>query len=135
MGSKRSIVGLSRREGQIMDILYRRGEASVSEVLGDLEDAPSYSAVRACFGIFEEKGHLKHKKEGPRYVYLPRRSREKASRTALKRVLQTFFDDSVEEAVAALLDVSDAELSEEQLSELAQIIKQANGKGNSHGIS
>ena len=129
MAGKRTTVGLSRRERQIMDIVYRRGEASVSEVLGDLAEAPGYSAVRSFLRILEEKGHLKHKKEGPRYIYLPTRSREHASRTALKRVLQTFFDGSVEQAVAALLDVSDAELTEKQLNELAKVIKQANGKG------
>ncbi|MCP4711016.1 MAG: BlaI/MecI/CopY family transcriptional regulator [Planctomycetes bacterium] len=129
MASKKPIIVLSRRERQIMDIVYRRGEASVSEVLGDLDEAPSYSAVRAFLRILEEKGHLKHKKEGPRYIYMPTRSREKASRTALKRILQTFFDGSVEEAVAALLDVSDMELTEEQLADLAKVISRANGKG------
>ena len=122
-------VNLGRRERQIMDCVYRRGKASVNDVLGDLPDPPSYSTVRAFMRILEEKGHLKHKKEGPRYVYYPTLSRKIASRTALKRVLQTFFNGSVDKAVAALLAVSDTKLSDKQLKELSLVIKQAQKKG------
>ena len=119
---------LGRRERQIMDCVYRRGKASVGEVIDDLPDPPSYSAVRTFLRILEEKGHLKHKKDGPRYVYYPTLSRKIASRTALKRVLQTFFNGSVDKAVAALLDVSDTKLTDKQLEELSQVIKQAQKK-------
>ncbi|MFC1783198.1 BlaI/MecI/CopY family transcriptional regulator [Planctomycetota bacterium] len=122
-------VNLGRRERQIMDCVYRRGKASVNDVLGDMPDPPSYSAVRSFMRILEEKGHLKHKKEGPRYVYYPTLSRKIASRTALKRVLQTFFNGSVDKAVAALLAVSDTKLSDIQLEELSLVIKQAQKKG------
>lgn len=123
-------VNLSRRERQIMDIIYQRGRASVSDVLGALPDPPSYSAVRALLGILENKGHLKHKKDGPRYVYFPTRSRRSVSRSALRRMLDTFFDGSVEKAMAALLDVSDSKLSEQQLEQLSQLVDQARKEGN-----
>jgi len=112
-----------------MDIIYRRGKASVTEVLEDLPDPPSYSAIRALMRILEEKRHLKHKKQGPRYVYLPTRSHQSAARSALKRVLRTFFEGSSEKAVAALLEVSDSELSEEELDRLAGLIEKAGKKG------
>ena len=119
---------LSRRERQIMDCIYRRGKMSVSDVLDELADPPSNAAVRTFLRILEEKGHLKHKKEGPRYIYFPTRSRKSASRTALKRVLQTFFDGSIEKAVTTLLDFSDTKLSEKQLNEVSRLIKQTNKK-------
>jgi len=122
-------VDLSRRERQIMDVVYSRGRASVAEVLADLPDPPSYSAVRALLGILESKGHLKHVQEGARYVYLPTRPRGPAGRSALKRVLQTFYDGSVEKAVAALLSVSDADLSDMELRRLAELIDQAKKEG------
>ena len=123
--AKQAALNLSRREQQIMDSIYQRGQASVSEVLSDLPDPPSYSSVRALLRILEEKGHLKHKKVGPRYVYMATRSRSHAGRTAIRRLLTTFFDDSVEKTVAALLDVSEAQLSDEQLDGLNQLINQA----------
>ena len=89
-------VHLSRRERQIMDALHQRGRATAAEVLAALPDAPSYSAVRALLRILEEKGHVKHRREGARYVYLPRASRETARRSALKRVVSTFFQGSVD---------------------------------------
>src|SRR5258706_3922369 len=95
---------LSRRERQIMDIVFARGEATAAEVGAALPDPPSYSAVRALLRILEEKGHLRHREDGPRYVFVPTEPREKASRSALKRVLQTFFDGSLSNAVAALVD-------------------------------
>ena len=121
----KSDANLSRRERQIMDIIYRRGEGSVADVLDDLADSPSYSTVRALLGILEGKGHLKHRKDGPRYVYRPTRPRGQAARSALKRLLDTFFDGSTEKAVAALLDSADAELSPEERDRLAGLIKRA----------
>ena len=120
---------LSRRERQIMDIVYRRGRASAAEVRADLPDAPSYSAVRAMLRILEEKGHLEHRKDGPRYVYRATVSVEAARRSALRRLLRTFFDNSLEEAVATLLDVSSSNLSVEELDRLAEMIDQARTEG------
>src|SRR3954471_349842 len=95
--------GLSRRERQIMDVVYRRGPATAAEVLEGLPDPPSYSAVRAMLRVLEEKGHLRHEEKGPRYVYLPTVPREEARQSALSQLVQTFFDGSTEQAVAALL--------------------------------
>jgi predicted transcriptional regulator len=120
---------LSRRERQIMDILYERGRASAAEVLEALPDPPSYSAVRAMLRVLEEKGHLKHHQAGPRYIYEPTMPRNKARQSALERVVRTFFDGSTEEAVAALLDMSSPELSEEELHRLRGLIDQARKEG------
>src|SRR5437667_12174301 len=95
---------LSRRERQIMDALHARGNATAAEVLSALPDPPSYSAVRALLRILEEKGHVRHRREGARYVYVPRTSPESARRSALQRVVSTFFQGSVAQAMAALLD-------------------------------
>jgi BlaI family transcriptional regulator, penicillinase repressor len=116
---------LSRRERQIMDIIYARGEASALEVHGDLPDAPSNTAVRTLLRILETKGHLKHRVEGVKYVYRPSRPRGRAGRSALRRVLQTFFEGSLEKAVAAHLGDPAAGLSEVELERLAEIIRQA----------
>jgi predicted transcriptional regulator len=121
---------LSRRERQIMDAVYRRGQASAAEVLKGLPDPPSYSAVRALLKILETKGHLRHKKDGPRYVYVPTRPRNDAARAALKDVLKTFFEGSPEKAVAALLDVADAGLSPETAKNLTRMIEQARKEGH-----
>ena len=118
-------IGLSRRERQIMDVVYRRGRASVSDVRLELPDAPSYSAVRTLLGILESKGHLAHVTERGRHVYSPRRPRRRAGKAALKRVLRTFYDDSVEKAVAALLDASEAGLSDEEAERIAARIEEA----------
>lgn len=126
---KKSQSNLSRRERQIMDIIYRQGQATASDVMENLPDPPSYSAVRAMLKVLEVKGHLKHRQQGPRYVYSPKVSREKAKRTALKHLLQTFFDGSAEKAVATLLDVSRSDLSDEDLDQLTQLIKQAKREG------
>lgn len=120
---------LSRRERQIMDILHARREATAAEVLAALPDPPSYSAVRALLRILEEKGHARHRREGARYVYLPRVSRLNASRSALKRVVSTFFQGSTAQAVAALLESSDTQLSDTDLDKLQQLIKQARKEG------
>jgi len=119
----------SRRERQIMDIIYRNGSASVGDVIEALPDPPGYSAVRTLLRILEEKGHLKHTKQGPRYLYRPTRSRRSAAREALKRAVTTFFDGSTTQAVAALLDVSDGDLSEEEFDELTSLIDRARGEG------
>ena len=120
---------LSRRERQIMDIIYRRGEASVGDVLGELPDPPSYSAVRAMLRILEEKGVLNHRKQGARYIYSPTLARGKAARSALRQLVHTFFDGSAEQAMAALLDASESELSDADLDRLARLIKKARKEG------
>ena len=117
--------GLSRRERQIMDIVYARSEASALEVHGDLPDPPSKTAVRTLLRILEEKGHLKHRQEGMKYVYRPSRPRGRAGRSALRRVLQTFFDGSLEKAVAAHLGDPATAPSPAELERLAELIRQA----------
>jgi predicted transcriptional regulator len=124
-----SDLDLSRRERQIMEIVYQRGQASVAEVLEDLPDPPSYSAVRALLRILEEKGHLKHEQDGPRYVYMPTVPRAKARDSAMQRLVRTFFDGSPEKAAAAFLDMSAARLSEDELDRLAEMIEQARREG------
>ena len=120
---------LSRRERQIMDVLHQRRRASAAEVLAALPDAPGYSAVRALLRILEDKGHVKHRREGARYVYLPRAKRETARRSALKRVVSTFFQGSVTQAMAALLETADATLSDSELRALREMIDQARKEG------
>jgi predicted transcriptional regulator len=127
--SKKELSTLSRRERQMMDIIYTRGQASATEVMESLPDPPSYSAVRALLRVLEEKGHLRHKLDGQRYVYSPTVERERAKRSALRRVLQTFFDDSAEDAVAALLDISQESLSDDELKRMENLIKQARREG------
>ena len=121
--------GLSRRERQIMDILFQRGKASAAEVREAMPDAPGYSAVRAMLRILEEKGHVKHQAEGLKYVYLPSVAREKAKRSAVEHLMQTFFNGSAEHVVAALLDVSSTRLSAEELDRMAQMIERARKEG------
>jgi predicted transcriptional regulator len=127
--SESSERGLSRRERQIMDVIYRRHQATAAEVLEDLPDPPSYSSVRAMLRVLEEKGHLRHEQDGPRYVFLPTMERERARRSALERLVQTFFDGSVEQAVAALLDQKERTLSDAELARLARLINQARKEG------
>ena len=119
---------LSRRERQIMDVIYARGSATAAEVGEALPDPPSYSSVRALLRILEEKGHLRHREDGPRYIFLPTEPREEASRSALKRVVQTFFDGSLANAVAALVDVGDGKLAPCELKRIEAIIKAAKSK-------
>jgi BlaI family penicillinase repressor len=121
--------GLSRRERQIMDILYQRGKASASEVREAMPDAPGYSAVRAMMRVLEEKGHVKHVEEGLKYVYVPVVAREKAKKSAVKHVLDTFFAGSPEQIVAALLDVSAEKLTGEELDRMADLIEKARREG------
>jgi BlaI family penicillinase repressor len=120
---------LSRRERQIIDILYAQGRATAADVQSALPDPPSYSAVRAMLRILEEKGHVRHEQDGPRYVYLPTIARDNAKRSALRHMLQTFFDGSAEEAISALLDDSSARLSDSELDRLARLIDQARRTG------
>ena len=121
--------GLSRRERQIMDILYQRGKASVSEVREAMKDAPGYSAVRAMMGVLEEKGHARHQAEGLKYVYMPTVAREKAKRSAVKHLLDTFFAGEPDQIVAALLDVSAAHLTREELDRMSEMIEVARREG------
>lgn len=112
-----------------MNIIYQAGQASVSDVLQQLDDPPSYSAVRALIGILEEKGHLTHKKIGRKYIYLPTVNRNKAKKSALKDVVQTFFGGSAQEVVASLLEIKKKDLNEEELERIAQLIDEASEKG------
>lgn len=121
--------GLSRRERQIMDILYQRGKSSASEVREAMPNAPSYSAVRAMLRVLEEKGHIGHEAEGLRYVYVPTVPREKAKRSAMKHLMDTFFSESPEQIVAALLDVGSTRLTREELDRMAAMIDRAKKEG------
>ena len=129
MAAKKALSSLSRRERQIMEVLYREGRATASEVLERLPDPPGYSAVRALLRILEDKGQVRHAADGNRYVYEPRLSRDRAGRPALAGVLETFFDGSAEKAVAALLDLSRHELSDADLDRLSDLIEQARLEG------
>jgi predicted transcriptional regulator len=120
---------LSRRERQIMDVLYQRGKATAAEVQEGILDPPSYSAVRALLRILEDKGHVRHEQDGPRYVFIPRMARDRARRSAIRHMVETFFDGSPEQAVAALLDVSSSKLSQTELDRLAKLIEDARREG------
>jgi len=120
---------LARRERQIMEAIYRLGRASVTEVRDHLENPPSYSAVRAMLRILEDKGHLRHAQDGPRYVYLPTVPQERARRTILSDLVRTMFDGSTEQAVAALLEAPDARLTDRQLQQLSRLIEAARKQG------
>jgi len=120
---------LSRRERQIMDVIYRLGRATAADVHDALPDRPSYSTVRALLRVLEGKGHLRHVEDGPRYVYAPTVPRERARESALRQVVSTFFGGSTEAAVAALLDLSSARLSDSELNRLAGLIAQAKKEG------
>ncbi len=120
---------LSRRERQIMDVLHEKEAAAAVEIRAALPDPPSYSSVRALLRILEDKGHIKHRQDGARYVYLPCVSRETASKSALKRLVATFFQGSATQAMAALLEAHDTKLSDTELNQLQQLIKQAKKEG------
>ena len=124
-----SHIELSRRERQIIDILYSNGRSTAAEVQTALPDPPSYSAVRAMLRILEEKGHVRHEQDGPRYVYLPTVARDNAKRSAMRHMLRTFFDGSTEQAISALLDDASTNLSEAELDRLARMINQARRTG------
>jgi predicted transcriptional regulator len=120
---------LSRRERQIMDVIYRMGEATAQDVLDHLPDPPSYSAVRALLRILEDKGHLRHRSEGQRYVYLPTVSRDRARASALRQLVRTFFDGSAGAAAAALLDLSRDDLTEAELDKLETLVERVRKEG------
>lgn len=120
---------LSRREREILHILYRQGRATASEVRESLSEAPSYSAVRAMLRILEAKGHATHKQDGQRYVYLPAVSHDRAKRSALQHVLRTFFDNSAELAISALLEVPSTKLSEDDLDRISAMVEKARKEG------
>src|ERR1700719_1306174 len=124
-----ALAGLSRRERQIMDILYQRGKASASDVREAMQDAPGYSAVRAMLRVLEDKGHVKHQAEDLRYVYSPTVTRDKGEGSAVKHLMDTFFHESPEQVVAALLDVSSTRLTREELDRMAAMIERAKKEG------
>ena len=121
---------LSRRERQIMDILYERGRASGAEILAAMPDAPTYSALRAKLRVLEEKGHIRHEEESLRYVYRPVLPREAARRGALRHLVTTFFGGSVEDAVAALLDLNTAKLTKADFDRISRRIAEAKKQGD-----
>ena len=125
----RKLPPLSRRERQIMDVIYRLEAATASEVLENLPDPPSYSAVRAILRILEEKGHLTHAQDGPRYVFRPVVPRTAARQSALRQVVRTFFDGSATQAVATLLGMSESALSPDEARQLTQLIEKAKREG------
>ncbi|HEY6249302.1 MAG TPA: BlaI/MecI/CopY family transcriptional regulator [Candidatus Angelobacter sp.] len=120
---------LGRRERQIMDVIYRKGKGSVAEVRADLPDPPSYSAVRAMLGFLEDKGYLRHEQKGLKYVYLPALDTRQVRASALRHMVKTFFGGSPEQAVAALLEMTDTRLSGKDKQYLSQIIKKAQQEG------
>jgi predicted transcriptional regulator len=119
----------SRRERQIMDILHRAGKATAADVLDALPDAPSYSAVRALLKILETKGHIRHEEEGRAYVYMPIVRRTDARQSALSHLLKTFFDNSAEQAVAALLAIKGEKMSDAELNRMSKLIESAKKEG------
>jgi len=125
-----SLPKLSRRERQIMDILYQRSGATVSEVMEALPDPPSYSAVRATLRVLEDKSHVTHASDGPRYVYSPAVSPDQARQSALSHLLKTFFNGSTEQAVVTLLQMSDTELSEDDFERLASKVRTSRDEGD-----
>ena len=120
---------LSRRERQILDLLFRLGEADVASVRADLEDPPSYSAVRATLRVMEEKGHVSHRTEAGRYIYAPRASRRRARKAALQRVVETFFGGDAEAAFAALLDLRGQAIDPGELDRLEELLRRAREEG------
>lgn len=121
--TKKTLQDLAKRERQILEILYNLGRASAAEVLAHLPDAPGYSTVRKMLSILEEKGQVKHIEQNRRYVYLPTGSRKEAGRLSLKHLMDSLFDSSAESVVSALLDMSDANMSDDDLRRLAGLIE------------
>ena len=124
-----TIRGLSKRERQVMDVLYQLGQATVSEVEEALTESATYSAVRATLRVLEEKGHVEHKSDGPRYLYLPTVPQDKAKTAALSHVVGTFFNGSAEAAVMALLQMADTKLSKSDVARLSEKIRAASEEG------
>ncbi len=126
---KRPIHEMSRRERQVMEIIYQRGQATAAEVGEALQDCPSYSAVRGVLRVLQERGLVKHRLDGPRYVYSPTVPRSRAMRSALRNLLKTFFGGSTESAVAALLEMDAGKLTQEQLDRMMALIAEARKEG------
>ena len=120
---------LGRRERQIMDVLFRHGRATAAEVLQEIPDPPSYSSVRSMLRLLEQKGYVRHKWAGPRYVFVPTGRRDEAQRFAARHMLSTFFNDSMESAVSAMLGAAETPPSAEELDRLARLIERAKRKG------
>ena len=129
MAKKLALPELSRRERQILDVLYKSGRATAADVQQGMPNAPSYSAVRTLLRILEDKGHVRHEEDGARYVYMPTIERDRAKRSALRHMLNTFFDGSATQAIAALLDEDAKRLSREDWSRLEQLIERARKEG------
>ena len=127
--SENTETGLGRRERQIVDILYRLGKASVADVLANLPDPPTYSAVRGMLNLLEEKGHVKRQRDGIRFLYLPAVAPSKARQSALRHLVSTFFEGSTLAAAAALLDMSENKLSAKEREQLAALITQREEEG------
>ena len=127
--SDSSVPRLSRREREIMDVLFRRGTASVADVMADLADPPSYSAVRALIGKLEAKGHVTHREEGRAYIYSPVVRKEAARQNALSHLMQTFFDNSTEHALAALLSLRGKKLTKTEADRMAALLERARREG------
>ena len=128
MTASRSHTALTRRERQIMDVLYRLGRATAAEIMDRLPGGPSYSTVRTQLRVLEGKGHVKHEEHGLRYVYTPTVPRHSARRSALKHVVETFFDGSTAKVVAALLGGEAARLTEDELARIEDLVKNARGE-------
>jgi predicted transcriptional regulator len=120
---------LGRRERQIMDVLFRRGRATAAEVLADLPDPPSYSSVRSMLRLLESKGHVRHEWDGPRHVFLPTASPDQLQKTAARHLLRTFFNNSMESAVAAMLGGTEKPVSSDELKRLARLVERARRNG------
>ena len=129
MAKKLALPELSRRERQILDVIYKSGRATAADVQQGMPNAPSYSAVRTLLRILEDKGHVRHEEDGARYVYMPTIERDRAKRSALRHMLNTFFDGSATQAIAALLDEDAKRLSREDWTRLEQMIDRARKEG------
>ncbi len=126
---KKPFTHMSRRERQIMDIIYQKGEATAAEIRNLLPDPPSYSSVRALLRVLENKGFLKHKEQGPRYIYSPTIALDKAKISALRHLMQTFFDDSAERVFASLLNIKGVKLTDKELKKMIHLIEKARKEG------
>jgi predicted transcriptional regulator len=127
MAGRRSGTLLTKRERQLMDVLYRLGRATAAEIMAQVDGAPTYSTIRTQLRVLETKGHVRHEEEGLRYVYFPTVRRSAARRSALKHLVETFFDGSTAKTVAALLGGEAAKVSDEELDRIAQIVNEARG--------
>ena len=129
MSPNDELTGLSRRERQIMDFLFQRGKASVGEVMDGIPDPPGYSAVRATLRTLEQKGRVSHEEDGRAYIYRPTLRRDAARKSALTHVVKTFFDNSAEQALAALLEMKGPKLSEAELERVSRLVENAKKEG------